>query len=67
MEYCARHGLKTKTFVRWMKHFVGVEEARRHTEELRELRRKERRQQTWNSHRFAGFETDAGCIPNYGP
>jgi transposase-like protein len=45
MQYCVRHGLKTKTFVRWMKHLIGVEEARRHTEELRELRRKERRQQ----------------------
>jgi transposase-like protein len=44
-EYCARHGLKTQTFVRWMKHLIGVEEARRHMEELRELRRKERRQQ----------------------
>jgi hypothetical protein len=44
-EYCARHGLKTKTFARWMKHLVGVEEARRHAEELRELRRKERGRQ----------------------
>src|SRR5262249_41372865 len=43
-EYCGRHGLKTKTFARWMKHLIGVEEARRHTQELRELRRKERRQ-----------------------
>jgi hypothetical protein len=32
-EYCARHGLKVKTFTRWMKHLIGVEEARRHTEE----------------------------------
>ena len=44
-EYCAQHGLKTKTFARWMKHLVGVEEARRHAEELRELRRKERGRQ----------------------
>jgi hypothetical protein len=44
MEYCARHGLKTKTFARWMKHLIGVEEARKHTAELRELRRKERLQ-----------------------
>lgn len=43
-EYCSRHGLKTKTFARWMKHLVGVDEARRHAEELRELRRKERLQ-----------------------
>jgi hypothetical protein len=28
-----------------MKHLIGVEEARKHAEELRELRRKERRQQ----------------------
>jgi hypothetical protein len=45
MEYCGQHGLKRKTFARWMKHLVGVDEARRHAEELRELRRKERRQQ----------------------
>ena len=44
-DYCSRHGLKKKTFDRWMKHLIGVEEARRHAEELRELRRKERRQQ----------------------
>jgi hypothetical protein len=42
MEYCVRHGLKRKTFARWMKHLIGVEEARRHTWELRELRRIER-------------------------
>ena len=48
-EYCARHGLKTKTFARWMKHLIGVEEARKHAEELRELRRKERHQQRKNS------------------
>jgi Transposase len=54
-EYCGRHGLKTKTFVRWMKHLIGVEEARRHTEELRELRLKERRQQRKNGGRRPRF------------
>jgi transposase-like protein len=44
-EYCSGHGLKKKTFDRWMKHLIGVEEARKHAEHLRELRRKERRQQ----------------------
>src|SRR6516164_2151440 len=44
-EYCRRHGLKKRTFDRWMKHLVGVEEARRHADELRELRRKERSRQ----------------------
>ena len=39
-EYCRRHGLKKKTFDRWMKHLIGVEEARRHGEELRELRQR---------------------------
>src|SRR5215469_6400785 len=38
-DYCSRHGLKKKTFDRWMKHLIGVEEARKHAEELRELRR----------------------------
>jgi hypothetical protein len=42
MEYSVRHGLKRKTFARWMKHLIGVEEAHRHTEELRELRTPER-------------------------
>src|SRR5215470_1063743 len=45
MEYCCRHGLKRKTFARWMKHLIGVEDAGKHAEGLRELRRKERRQQ----------------------
>ncbi|HKD25936.1 MAG TPA: hypothetical protein VKC66_08440 [Xanthobacteraceae bacterium] len=49
MDYCVRHGLKRKTFARWMKHLIGVEEARKHAEELRELRRKERRQQRQKS------------------
>jgi len=49
MDYCVRHGLKRKTFARWMKHLIGVEEARKHAEELRELRRKERHQQRKNS------------------
>jgi hypothetical protein len=35
-------GLKTKTFARWMKHLVGVEEVCRHAEEVRELSPKER-------------------------
>jgi len=48
-EYCSRNGLKKKAFDRWMKHLIGVEEARKHAEELRELRRKERRQQRKNS------------------
>jgi hypothetical protein len=39
-EYCARHGLKPTIFARWMKHLIGVEEARKHADELRELRRK---------------------------
>ena len=60
-EYCGRHGLKTKTFARWMKHLIGVEEARRHAEELRESRRKEKGQQAPKSpapqHRF-GSRTD---------
>jgi transposase-like protein len=47
-EYCRRHGLKKKTFDRWMKHLIGVEEARKHAEELRELRRKERPQRRKN-------------------
>jgi hypothetical protein len=33
-----------KTFARWMKHLIGVEEARKHADEARELRRKERLQ-----------------------
>jgi hypothetical protein len=37
--------LPKKTFDRWMKHLVGVEEARKHAEHLRELRPEERRQQ----------------------
>ena len=41
-EYCARRGLKPKIFARWMTHLIGVEEARKHADELRELRRKER-------------------------
>src|SRR5215831_5952896 len=49
MDYCVRHGLKRKTFARWMKHLIGVEEARKHAEELRELRRKERHQQRQKS------------------
>jgi hypothetical protein len=64
-EYCRRHGLKKQTLDRWMKHLIGVEEARKHAEELRELRRKERRQQrkdgrgkTRQRRRF-GVRTDA--------
>jgi transposase-like protein len=60
-DYCARHGLKPKTFARWMKHLIGVEEARKHADELRELRRKERAQQRKDpprpTHRF-GARTD---------
>jgi transposase-like protein len=60
-EYCARHGLKPTIFVRWMKHLIGVEEARKHADELRELRRKERAQQRKEpprpTHRF-GARTD---------
>jgi hypothetical protein len=26
-EYCSGHGLKMKTFARWMKHLIGAEEA----------------------------------------
>ena len=48
-EYCRRHGLKKQTLDRWMKHLIGVEEARKRAEELRELRRKEQRQQRKNS------------------
>jgi hypothetical protein len=44
-DYCVRHGLKRKTFDRWVKHLISVEETRKHAEELRELRRKERRWQ----------------------
>src|SRR5215813_8615324 len=57
MEYCGQHGLKPKTFARWMKHLVGVDEAHRHAEELRELRRKERRQQR---------KTNGGRRPRFG-
>jgi hypothetical protein len=60
-EYCARHGLKLTIFARWMKHLIGVEEARKHVDELRELRRKERAQQRKEpprpTHRF-GARTD---------
>jgi hypothetical protein len=48
-----------------MKHLIGVEEARKHAEELRELRRKERRQQRENTggkmrqRRGFGVRTDA--------
>jgi transposase-like protein len=60
-EYCSRHGLKPKTFARWMKHLIGVEEARKHADELRELRRKEKGRQRKESprptHRF-GARTD---------
>jgi transposase-like protein len=60
-EYCARHGLKVKTFARWMKHLISVEEARKHADEVRELRRKERAQQRKEpprpTHRF-GARTD---------
>jgi len=64
-EYCRRHGLKKQTLDRWMKHLIGVEEARKHAEELRELRRKERHQQRKNSggkmrqRRRFGVRTDA--------
>jgi hypothetical protein len=40
-----------------MKHLIGVEEARRHTEELRKLRRKERHQQR---------EKNGGRRPRFG-
>jgi transposase-like protein len=60
-EYCSRHGLKPKTFARWMKHLIGVEEARKHADELRELRRKEKGRQRKEpprpTHRF-GARTD---------
>src|SRR5215467_15972417 len=60
-EYCSRHGLKPKTFARWMKHLIGVEEARKHADELRELRRKEkgrkRKEPPRPTHRF-GARTD---------
>jgi hypothetical protein len=29
MDYCIRHGLKRKTFARWMKHLIGVDECER--------------------------------------
>jgi hypothetical protein len=60
-DYCVRHGLKVKIFTRWMKHLIGVEEARKHADQLRELRRKERAQQRKApprpTHRF-GARTD---------
>jgi transposase-like protein len=60
-DYCVRHGLKVKAFTRWMKHLIGVEEARKHADQLRELRRKERAQQRKETprptHRF-GARTD---------
>jgi hypothetical protein len=49
-DYCVRHGLKVKTFTRWTKHLIGVEEARKHADQLRELRRKERAQQRKETH-----------------
>jgi transposase-like protein len=64
-EYCRRHGLKKQTLDRWMKHLIGVEEARKHAEELRELRRKERRQRhkdtggKMRQRRRFGVRTDA--------
>jgi transposase-like protein len=60
-EYCGRHGLKVKTFARWMKHLIGAEEARRHAEELCELRRKERgrqREETAQPRSRFGARTD---------
>jgi hypothetical protein len=55
-----RHGLKKKTFDRWMKHLIGVEEVRKHTQNLREERSQQPEKTSKGTHqrRRFGVRTD---------